>query len=529
MPYNSSIESKIDDETTELGTQTASTASFVLLGKFSSIIFLGAAFIILARLLGPSEYGIYTLALGVAGFFGAVGNLGVSTAMNKFIPEHIYKKDKRALEELLANSFFVTIITGIALALVSVAFSGFMAVYIFHNSSYTLVIEVASVSILSSMLFGAAYSALLGFNKGKHIAVINTVQAVIQSVLAVSFVLLGFGAAGPILGMIIGYTAAFLYSIYLIYTGNGLKILVAPSAKAIRKIFSFSLPIAASNVLQTAAGNLSLIVLGAYATTVVIGNFGVASRTNGLIDIVAGSISVSLLSMYSSTLASKNISKKISKFYNYTIYYSFILLTPILLFIAALSKPFSYVAFSGVYSLAPVYITIMCMGTIVGMIGTYATTLLISANKVKQALKYNAAIALVEIALLFVFVPLFKGIGLVALIYGIVPLATSILFARASAKLFKLNFNFTKLYRILTANAVAMLIFLPLIILWGSNYIPLLITSMIGILVFYPALLALFRGIDRRDIKMMMTMTAKVPVVNVVLGRLLAYSSRFAG
>ncbi len=527
MPYNSSIESKIDEETSELGAQTAGTASYVLIGKLSSIIFLGAAFIILARLLGPSEYGVYTLALGAAGFFGAVGNLGVSTAMNKFIPEHVYKKDKKALEELLANAFFVTIITGVVLSLLSIAFSSFIASYIFHDPAYTLVIEIASVSILSSMLFGAAYSALLGFNKGQHIAMINTTQAVIQSVLSVTFVLLGFGAAGPILGMIFGYTTAFLYSIYLIYVKNGLRILVAPSAKAIRKIFSFSLPIAASGALGGAAGNLSVIVLGAYATTVVLGNVGIASRVSGLIDIISGSISVSLLSMYSTTLASKNISKKINKFYNYTIYYSFILLTPILLFIATLAKPFSYVAFSGIYSIAPIYITIMCMGTIVSIIGGYASTLLISANKVKEVLKYNAAIALAEIVLLFVFVPLFKGMGFVALIYGIVPVATSILFARASAKLFKLNFNFTKLYRILSANAVAMLIFLPLIVLWGANYIPLLITAVLGILLIYPALLALFKGIDRHDIEAMRTMTAKIPIVSTVLGQLLGYSSRF--
>lgn len=526
MAYDS-IETKIDEETTELGAQTASTASFVMVGKFASIIFLGLAFIVLARLLGPAQYGVYTLALGVAGIFGAVGNLGVSTALNKFIPDYVYKKDRRSLEILLANSFFVTIVLGIVLTAVSAASSGLIASYVFHDPSYTSVIMLAAATILASMLFGTAYAALLGFNKGKHVAAINAVQAVLQSVLAVGLVLMGFGPAGPIIGMVVGYSAGFAYSIYLIYAKNRLRMIIAPSIKEIRKIFSFSVPIAAASALQGIANSLALIVLGAYAAAAVVGNFGVASKTNSLIDIVSGSIGVSLITLYSTTLASKRLSPKISKFYNHTIYYSFVLLVPMLLFIGVLSKPFSYVAFGGVYSIAPIYITIMAFGTIVGIIGSYATSLLVSAKKVAKYLKYNGAIAIAEIALIFVLVPVFKGIGLVVLIYGFLPVVTAILFARESARMYRLRFNYRKLYRILSANAVSILVFLPLIWFWGGNYIPLLITSAIALLVLYPALLALFKGIDMHDVKIMDTMTRKIPVLNRALRLLLGYSTLF--
>lgn len=518
----------IDSEIHTLGAKTAHTASFVLIGKFSSIIFLGIAFIIIARLLGPTQYGIYTLALSVAGFTGAIGNLGVSTALNKFIPQHLYNNDKRSLEDILANSFFIAMLMGVILAAATIALSGYIATNIFHNASYTLVIEIAALSIIASMLFGTAYSALLGFNKGNYIAIINTIQAVLQALSSVALVLLGFGAAGPIIGMIIGYTFGFLYSIHLVYNKHGLRMLVKPSLASMRKILSFSVPISASSAAIGISYYLAFIVLGAYSAAVVIGNLGVASKMNSLIDIVSGSIAVSLLTMYSTTLASVKMRVKISKFYNHTVYYSMILLAPMLLFIVVLAMPFSYVAFSGAYKLAPLFIAVMGVGALVGLAGQYANTLLISANRVKDVFKYNLIITAVQLALIPILIPLFKGIGLVLILFIAMPVTTNVLFIRKSAKIFKLHFNMGKLYRILAANAITMLLVVPLIFFWQSNYIPLLITAAIEVIVVYPVILGKLRGLDLRDIKIMRSMMGSVPVVSSIVSALLRYSTNFA-
>jgi O-antigen/teichoic acid export membrane protein len=527
--YSASISDTIDSEASAIGAETASTATFVLIGKFSSIIFLGLAFIALARLLGPSGYGIYALALAVSGLFGSVGNLGVSTALNKFIPEHIHRKDKSAIEDLLANSFAVTLITGIAFAAISFAISGLVATYAFHNPSYTIFIELASISILSSMLFGASYSALLGFNKGSHIAAINTTQAVLQAGIAVFLVLIGFGPAGPIIGLIIGYSVAFLYSLYLIYVKNKLRMFVMPSKASIKKIFSFSLPVAGATAVQSLTSNLSLIVLGVFATAFVIGNFGVASRVNSLIDVISGSISVSLLAMFSTTLVNKKTSKSIGRFFNYTIYYSVLMLAPILFFIAVLAKPFSYVAFSGVYSIAPLYIAIMSIGTLAGLAGGYASTLLISAQKVKEVLKYNLIIAAVQLILLPIIIPALNGLGLIIILYAITPVLTDVLFIAKSVKLYKLNFDSRKLILILAANAVTMLLIIPAIIAFGNNFIPLLIVAAMEVILVYPIALGLLGAVKRKDLKIMSQMTDRVPVIGAIIRIMLNYTAHFVG
>ena len=516
-----------EEEASEIGSKTASTVSFVLVGKLASFILAGIAFIIVARILGPGTYGIYTLALAVSGFFGSVGNFGVSTALNKFIPEYMYRKDRRSLESLLANGYLITLLAGVALAAVTMALSGTIAHLLFHNLSYSYFIDLAALSILSSLLFGASTSALLGFNNGAHVAAITGIEALFQSAISIALVLGGLGAAAPIIGIVAGQFIGFASSMYFIYVKNGIRALARPSVKEMKRIFRFSLPIAGSGLVQTVASNFSLIVLGAFATTVVVGNFGIASKTNSLIDIISGSISVSLLSMFSATVARRKSVRTVARLFNYTMYYALVLLAPILLFIAVLAKPFSYVAFSGVYTTAPLYILIMCVGLLAGLAGTYATTLLISASKVKEVFKYSAAVALIELALLPVAVPLFKGVGLAVLVYIVAPLVTDALFIWKSNKLFRLNFDFGKLCRISLANAVPLALLAPLMLLWGSNYILLLVTGAVEMLAVYPITLGLFRGIDSTDVKRIRRMTASIPFIGGAIGVLTGYAAAF--
>jgi PST family polysaccharide transporter/lipopolysaccharide exporter len=523
--YDSTVETEA--YVSEIGSRTANTISYVLLGKFASLIFAGIAFIVVARVLGPSTYGIYTLALAVSGFFGSVGNLGVSTALNKFIPEYILRKDKKSLEAILANGYFITITFGVVLAVITVAFGPAIANYVFHNPSYTYFIDIAALSIISSMLFGASYSVLLGFNNGSRVAAINIVQAIIQSGVGITLVLLGLGAAAPIFGIVIGQMSGFFYSLYLIYGKNRIRMLVSPSVKEIRRIFKFSLPIAGSNLLQSISSNLSFIVLGAFAATIIIGNVGIATKFNSLIDVVSGSISVSLLALFSTTIAGSKMKDKMGKLYSYTLYYTFILLSPMLLFIAILAKPFSYVAFSSIYQSAPLFISVMCIGTLIGIAGTYASTLLTSANMVKYILKYNAIIAVVQLAALPFIIPIFKGIGLIVLVYVITPILTDALFIWKSSRLYSLKFDFNKLYRISAANAVPMLLLVPLVVLWGGNYIPLLITGFVEVVIVYPITLARFRGIDKKDVARIRSMSHGIPVVGYVMGALLKYATIF--
>ncbi|MDE1810716.1 MAG: oligosaccharide flippase family protein [Candidatus Micrarchaeota archaeon] len=515
-----------NDEVKRIGARTASVATSVLIGRTLALIVSGITFIIVARLLGPSTYGVYILAIAIAGFFGSVGDFGIGTAFNKFISEYLTKKEGSKIADVLYNGIVMALLVGILLTLVTIALSGILAQRVLHNIADTYVLYVASFTILTGILYAISYNALVGFSKGRHIAYVTIVQTVVQSLSSIALVLGGFGVVSPIAGVIAGFVVGSACALYLIYSKNGVGMGRLSIAK-MRELLSFSLPMAISNVLNFLAINLTIIILGLFAAVAIVGNFGVAMRTSTILNLVIDSIGVSMLPLFSSTISSKKISSGITKIFNYSIYVAFLIASPAMFSLAILSKQFTYTVFSGTYSYAPMYISVMAIGILLAIIGAYTSTLLISASKVRKVLKYNAMVAIIQFASIALLIPTLKGIGAVILLFIVTPLSTSIIFSYGAKVNLGISQKMGRIYRTLVSGGISSLFLLPLIVLMGTHYIPLLVFGAIEQLVLYPAILAKLSGIKAGDLKILKDFTAGIPLLNTAVSAMVRYTSIF--
>lgn len=524
-----SIENQnVEESASEIGLRTAKVASYILASKVLSLIMLAFSFIAVARILGPGIYGIYVLATATVGIFGAVGNFGIATAINKFSAEYKAKNNNVELSHLLSNGLFMLAAISIILASLLALFSVPIAAYVMHSASFAYVLQAIALSIIFSMLFGALYGALIGMGKGSHASLMVILQSLVQSTVSVVLAYLGYGALAPILGLVLGMFTGFITGIVLVYGTNKVKI-VLPSIKKMKPIMKFSLPIAVSNIFNVIVGNLGPIILSMFATTLILGNFGVASKVNYLFDIIIGTIGISLLPTFASSLANKRTKSRTGEFYSYSLYVAFLFVAPLVFIVAFLSKPFSYVAFSSVYTFAPLYILVMSIGVLLGMAGNYAVPLLLSANKVKTVVKYNIIIALVGIALMPILIPTLKGTGLVLLLFIINPVLYDIFFIYEVRKSFNVKIDIKKIGRVLAANFIGIAFVYPLVILFGGNYIPLIIGAVVVMVLIYPPVLALLKGVEKHDIETIRKVVGEIPIVGSVVSLLLDYSLHFVG
>lgn len=512
---------------TEIGAHTAKVATSVLLGKVIVFLLTGISFIVVARLLGPGTYGIYTLAIAIIGIFGSVGDLGIGTSFNKFIPEYLGRKEYQKIKGLLVNGYALLLLFGGILTLITFLLAGVFSSYILHSITDAGIVEIASFLILLSILYGDSYSALIGFGSGRGIAITAAVEAAFQSSVSIALAILGFGAVAPILGLISGYGFGILAALLLIrkLTSGGKK--TAVSFAGAKKLLTFSLPIGVSNILGVAVSNISLVVLGVFATSIVVGNFGVASRTGSLIDLITGSISVSLITMYSTAFGLKKSRAEISRFYNYSLYLAFVLIAPLLFFIGILATPFSYTAFSGIYKLSPIYISIMASGILLGLFGTYSYNLMISARKVRNVLKYSAITAALQFALLPVLVPEFKGVGLTVLLFLVPSIILNVLYANGLVRILKVKIKIGKIGRVLLANVISFAFVVAAMFLLETRFIPLLVISALLVLLIYPPVLSFVGALEGKDVEIIRKTAGRVPVINPVIEGLLRYASVF--
>ena len=409
-------EALIDSKKKEVGARTVGVASYMMLGKFIVFILSGITLLVVARILGPSVYGVYILAFSFSGLFSVVADVGVGTTISKFIAEYSAKKNREELNRVVSNSYASAFLSGLAFTLIAFLMSNFIAVHVIGNSNQVYIVQIVSFLIVGAVLFKVSYGMMIGFGGGKYVAMVMLVQAAFQAALSITLAVLGFGALAPILGILLGYILSIITVLFILKKRFGITFRM-PSFGYVKKLVGFSSQISVYNGLTGSIFNLAPIVLGVFATTVIVGNFGVALRTSNVINEVISIFGTVTLPMFAYTLSTKRIGKSIGKFYNYTVYTTFLLVTPVLLYLSILAKEFSYTAFGANYALAPFYLSVMSAGTFLWILATYSLMLLISANEVRQVMKYGIIIFLIEFVALFTLVPLFGGIGLVVLLY----------------------------------------------------------------------------------------------------------------
>ncbi|MGC8669854.1 MAG: oligosaccharide flippase family protein [Candidatus Micrarchaeia archaeon] len=509
-----------------MGSKTANLATLIIFGQVASILFAGVAFIIVARILGPVTYGVYTLAIAVSALFGAVGDFGVGTAFNKFVSEYGAKGKNTEIKHVISDGLAMVAIMGLIFAIVTFSLSNFLAATIMHNQSYSYIIWVVSLVVFFSLIYTPSYYVLIGFGKGFYVAIIMSVQTLIQAVTAILLALYGFGALAPIIGIIVGYLIGIMLSFYFIFLKLKVKACM-PSFSRMKKLLKFTLPLAISNVLGAVANNFSLMFLGAIASMAVLGYIGVATRTISLLSVLTGSIGVSIMPAFSSTITTR-MKHHIGRIYNYSIYITFLLMTPIVFFIILLAKPFIITVFGGTYGGAALFTSMLSIGILISMLGSYTSTLLVSASKVRRVLKYSALIVVMEFLLIPVFVVPFKGFGFILLFYIIAPIISDILYIRAANSLLNVKIKLKKLSYIIVAGAISAIFLIPLILIFGQDYIPLLSASFVEQVLVYPAVVSILGVAKRKDLENLSELTAKVPIMGKIIEMLTRYSLMFS-
>lgn len=121
---------------------------------------LGALFyVILARFLGPSQFGLLTISLTTLVLIADIADIGVNTGLVRFVSSNLADNRSKALG-FLKLSLEIKIIVWLLVFLVIFFLSPFLATMIFHKSELILPLRIAGFGVGSALLFTFATSAL---------------------------------------------------------------------------------------------------------------------------------------------------------------------------------------------------------------------------------------------------------------------------------------------------------------------------------------------------------------------------------
>ena len=515
---------------TEFGVGTARGGISYIFGSLVRAFALFLLLIILARLLNPMLFGLYTLAIAFYGIIEVIAYFGIGTALRKRIPE---AKKNEEIMAIITGGYIYSVAIGIVLAIVGFALSNYIAVNIYNNPAVGYLLQIASITVIVDVLFNVGTSSLVGLIRNRDAAVSNVIYSISSLVFSPLLFLLGYGVAGALIGLLIGYVVGAAISFWYLLKSISFKF-VMPTRKIIDELTYFSIPVFVSNMSNIGATNFGIlffgaslsVALGASASASILGNYGAAYKLGSFATVILSSATFVLLPAFSHAFVNKKLSKRISAVYNGSLYYTMLFLLAAVAYAISVSVPLNALLFSYNYNSAPVYFAIIATGIAIGVIGTYAGTLLIGRGNVRRFMFYQVIVAAVEIASMILLIPSLGAIGLLISFYVIGPILSDILYSYVLAKKFSISLRIMPLVRLFAASAFLCLILLGVTLLLHQSRFTIAINAVIALLI-YPPILVLFKAVKKENLEFLMQISNKMHVIEVPAKHFISYTMRF--
>ena len=139
--------------------------SFALFaGNLLNTVISFVAIIIIARLLGPSNYGVYTLAILIPNILLNLLGFGVNSGITRYAAYQLSQNRADLAKRMTINGVIFVILFGAVLTGVSYVSAGFLSGSVLHRPEITSLVQFASLLILAQAVFQAGISALLGWS-----------------------------------------------------------------------------------------------------------------------------------------------------------------------------------------------------------------------------------------------------------------------------------------------------------------------------------------------------------------------------
>lgn len=271
-------------------------ARFLRLASWSMMAFLlekGAqtlVIVMLAKILGATEYGRLSLAQGMVNTAQLFVVLGAGTVLARYIPAMLEESFQRAVEivnlcagVILGTMTIFVLIAVVASPAIAVSLLGLPA----HSTTPYWIIAWVLVTAANGLLL----TILLAFEEGRALGAVSLAAALV-TVVTVPIVSIQWGFQGAIIGLTAtgAFKAMLLLRFYArLLASRGVKLLVPARRSDAPLLLSFGLPVFLSSALWAPTMWAAQIILKQYSPNGLasVGVFGFSNNILGLVVLIS--------------------------------------------------------------------------------------------------------------------------------------------------------------------------------------------------------------------------------------------------
>lgn len=514
----------MSDKLVEIAEDSARGGFFLFTGNASQLIILAIGSVLVARLLGPENYGLFSLSLVVPLLLANFIDFGVNSALTRFSAKLRAEGKTQQAAGMLKSGLLFKIILSVAISAICFTFSDSLATYILNRPEIGYLVKLASSLVLLQTIDATLNSAFIGLDKMEGSALTMNAQSIAKTALSPILVVLGFSVIGALAGHIASYMFSCIAGSLIFF--RYYRRLGKPSNNSfssnLKAMLGYGFPLYLSVLLVLILGQYSTIILAFFVSNAEIGNFSIATTLSTMISVLVFPLSV-LFPTFSKVDPN---SKDIKKIFRLSVKYATLLIIPATVITVALSKDIVQTLYGYSYNLAPSLLSLYILTFLYTGAGSIVLIHLFNGiGQTKVVFKYNLINLLIFLPLAPILTMFYRVPGLIIalLISNLLSLAYGLIIAIKKLK-FDLDLKASlKIYLASFLSAIPMLIFLnysPL------NSLPNLVIGGSLFLFTYLTLAPVTSAITHSDLENLHSILSKIKILRQLLKPLLTYEAK---
>jgi O-antigen/teichoic acid export membrane protein len=260
--------------------------------------------IIVARLLGPRDLGIFTILNNLQSIVVLLATFGIPAATVKFVAE-FNVTNRKMLKRVISTSFFLISFIAILISILYFLSAQFIALQIYHEQILITLIMISSVNVVISSIFSPLQAILQGLHKIELLSKLNILNSFISLPIIVFFVF-KYGLIGVVVGALIYVVIRTVINFRFVYKVLKEKKVEFQSnidKKIVKKMLNYGFPALLSGIVVVPVFWFANTILALKSGFGQVGLFGVARTLSNLLIFIPSAIAVPLVPLISELYA----------------------------------------------------------------------------------------------------------------------------------------------------------------------------------------------------------------------------------
>lgn len=396
------------------------------IAKGSGVIFFSLGFayafsliwrIILARYLGPDDYGLFVFGLAVIGLIGIFSTLAIPTAVARYIPIFREEKENERLKGVISSSLKLSLILSFVILIISYPILYFL--WDSYDQNRIIIIGILLIAIPGSAIIGVLASIFQGFQEAKQTAIFNNiVMNIVRSILYVLVIIFSL--------QLIGFVAAYTLTITIIslnFYYHFKKVIKRfidwkwDGTKEYATLLFFSIPLLIITIIWNVTSQINIILINFFISTSEVGIYNAAIILLSIPAFIPTAVIYMYLPIYSSLYA-KNKKIELREVYQIVTKWMVFALLPLILFFIAFPAEIIRILFGDEYVSGSGVLLIVCGGYMINTLIVLNWESLIAMDKVKVLMYFSISISIMTIILSIGLIPIFGITGAALATFG---------------------------------------------------------------------------------------------------------------